>query len=103
MSMLGGAIWEVGAITIAPITEEVMWRGYALGRLPKVYNYHWRAIFITALSWALFHGPNIHLIAITFAAGIIAGYVYLRNHRLIQVIMAHLFINIWNWSAYLLS
>lgn len=102
MSLLGGVIWAVGAITIAPVAEEVMWRGYALGRLYKVYNYHWRAILITALSWAFFHGPNIYLIIITFAAGIVAGYTYLRSQRLIQVIIAHLLINVWNWSTYLL-
>lgn len=75
---------------IAPITEEVMFRGLLLNRL-RPYGEKF-AVVASALCFGLFHG-NLNQVFYAFAIGLVFAYVALRTGRLWQVMLLHAMVN----------
>ena len=80
------------------ISEEIMCRGYILGRLLQANVNRFLALFISSLIFAIFHmfNPNITILAFIniLIAGCMMGVVYLYTRNLWFPISLHLF---WNW------
>ena len=75
---------------IAPIAEEIMFRGLLLNRL-RPYGEKF-AVIASALCFGLFHG-NLNQVFYAFAIGLVFGYVALRTGRLWQVMLLHAMVN----------
>ncbi|NFN88393.1 CPBP family intramembrane metalloprotease [Clostridium sporogenes] len=86
----------VGFITtviIAPIFEEIIYRGIILDELLDKYNYK-KAIIISALVFAIVHFNFIQLTD-AFIAGIILAAVYCKTKSLIPCITIHFLNNLF--------
>ena len=78
-------------VIIAPIVEEVIFRGIIMSGFSR--NYHPAfAIFFSALLFALFH-LNPWQFAATFALGLILGYIRIRTGSVIACIAGHVIHN----------
>lgn len=87
----------VSLVFLAPLTEEVLFRGYLLQR----WSHKWgmmRAILLSSLFFGIIH-PDI-LSAIVF--GIVMCLIYLRSGSLIAAILMHATWNlmVWLWALY---
>ena len=81
----------LGAISVgllAPIAEEIGFRGVLLGGLLRMRCKPWVAIVLAAIVFALFHGMSIRILGTT-VFGIITGWLYWRTRSLIPGIIAH--------------
>ena len=87
-SSLGGGGWLlVSAVMLAPVFEEVIFRGYTAGILRRLYG-GLAAWFASSLIFGLVHLiPSVALSA-TFS-GLVLGYYYLRYRSLMMVIILH--------------
>ena len=72
---------------IAPIVEELIFRGLILQGLRRNYNAV-VSVFISALLFALFH-LNPWQFPATFILGLLLGWIVLRTHSLILSILGH--------------
>ena len=77
-------------VIIGPIFEELIFRKVFVDIIGK-YNIR-LAVFISAASFALFHG-NITQVIYTFAVGLIFGWVYAKTKNIFYTIFLHMFIN----------
>lgn len=75
---------------IAPIFEEIIFRGFFLKRFIPSYGVT-KAIIISSFLFAIIHG-NIHQGVNAFVIGIIIGYVYVKTGSLLTCIWIH-FVN----------
>ncbi len=88
----GTSLWIVIAVVvvIGPIFEELIFRK---GFIDAIGNYNSRfAIFISAASFALFHG-NLTQVIYTFGAGLMLGWIYTKTKNIIYPIILHMLIN----------
>lgn len=76
---------------IAPIIEEVIFRGILLNGMLKRYNPS-TAIIISSLLFALIHG-NLHQEINAFLLALIIGCIYYKTHSLYLTIYCHFFNN----------
>ncbi len=96
-ALVGAPIWFYLFVAfIEPINEEVLFRGFLVGRL---------GIIISALFFAIGHvGYNstfeIDVIA-AFIFGLLAGYVFKKRNSLYPSMMAHMLVNIVAVLAFL--
>ena len=77
-------------VVIGPIFEELIFRK---GFIDTIGNYNSRiAIFVSAASFALFHG-NLTQAIYTFGAGLMLAWVYTKTKNIIVPILLHMLIN----------
>ena len=83
---------------LVALTEEIMMRGYILGRLLHTRMNKFLALFVSALLFALLHifNPNVAFLPMLnlVIAGMLIGASYLYTRNLCFPISLHLF---WNW------
>lgn len=84
--------------TFVSITEEIMCRGYLLGRMLQSKTNKYFALLASSLIFALLHvfNPNITVLSFVniWLAGCMLGVAYLYTRNLWFPISLHLF---WNW------
>ena len=92
-SSLGGGGWLlVSAVMLAPMFEEVIFRGYTAGILRRLYG-GLVAWFASSLIFGLVHLIPSVVLSATFS-GLVLGYYYLRYRSLMMVIILHAMNNI---------
>ena len=92
-SGLGGGGWLlVSAVMLAPVFEEVIFRGYTAGILRRLYG-GLAAWFASSLIFGLVHLIPSVVLSATFS-GLVLGYYYLRYRSLMMVIILHAMNNI---------
>ena len=87
-------LFAAAAILLAPVTEEIFFRGFALGGLTRV----WWTLPAVLLSAALFAAAHFNLrvlIPFTFF-GILLSALYLRTQHLTAPVLTH---TLWNIGA----
>ena len=92
-SSLGGGGWLlVSAVMLAPMFEEIIFRGYTAGILRRLYGgmVAWLA---SSLIFGLVHIIPSVVLSATFS-GLVLGYFYLRYRSLSMVIILHAMNNI---------
>jgi membrane protease YdiL (CAAX protease family) len=97
-------VWQkiifIGLFTFsAGFTEELYWRGFVITQLEEAGQSSNRAILLSALGFSLVHGiffPD-KLVA-TFLLGLVAGYYYTRERKLLPLMLAHAFMDIWSYG-----
>lgn len=87
-SSLGGGGWLlISAVLLAPLFEEVLFRGYIAGILRRAYG-GVVAWFLSALLFGVAHMiPSVMVTA--FFSGLVLSFFYLRYRSLVMVIMLH--------------
>ena len=90
LSPLYLAVSFVTTAILAPVAEELMFRGVILRRLSSVSQGF--AIFASALIFGLMHGNFVQTI-LGFMLGIVFGYTAVKTGSLILPIAGHMFIN----------
>ncbi len=85
---------------VAPITEELLYRGFFLKTMSRVSQRF--GIFMSALFFALAH-ENIAQGILTFFLGILLGYVTTKHDSLVPAIVVHFTINTFSMSSTLIS
>ncbi len=80
-----GAFMKVAVV--APIVEELIFRGLILQGLRRNYNAFW-AVFMSALLFALFH-LNPWQFPATFVLGLLLGWIMLRTNNILLAIIGH--------------
>jgi membrane protease YdiL (CAAX protease family) len=105
----GGAklgVFVVVALVLAPVTEELMFRGLLLQSLRRRMSPEW-AVIVQALAFALAHpmlSPTLGDLAVVpalFALGAVAGVVAVRRGDLSASIMLHVGFNFWTTMSVL--
>ncbi len=92
-SSLGGGGWLlVSAVMLAPMFEEVIFRGYTAGILRRLYG-GLAAWVASSLIFGLVHLIPSVVLSATFS-GLVLGYFYLRYRSLMMVIILHAMNNI---------
>ena len=92
-SSLGGGGWLlVSAVMLAPVFEEVIFRGYTAGILRRLYG-GLAAWFASSLIFGLVHLIPSVVLSATFS-GLVLGYFYLRYRSLMMVVILHAMNNI---------
>lgn len=85
----------LGAFTIsilAPVLEEVMFRGAIQGYMMRRFNNPWVTILAAALVFGVFHLNPVQVVYATLL-GIIFGWIYYRTRSLLSVIVGHVLNN----------
>lgn len=89
--------WAIGvfasAVVLAPIAEEMLFRGLLQSCLRQLSHRPWVAILATSLLFALAHGQPANQPAL-FALAVILGYNYERTGRLLPAIAIHALFNL---------
>lgn len=95
-----GVIMAIATIVVAPIVEEIIFRGLILSRLRKAIP-GWLAVLISALLFGLCHG-QIVWICYAFVLGLIFGVMAQRSGSVWPSLLAHVLFNtIGHCSSYI--
>lgn len=93
--------WLIGSFflfLLVAVTEELVFRGYVLGRLLRTRMNKFLALFLSAVSFACLHlmNPNVAFLPMLnlILAGMLLGTTYIYTRNLWFPISLHLF---WNW------
>ena len=83
----------VSAVILAPLAEEVFFRGLVQSMLRRYCGNAWVAILITSALFALAHWQQLHAIPALFVLAVALGYNYERTGRLHAPILIHVLFN----------
>lgn len=84
-------------IVIAPLTEEILFRGVILEGFLNRYS-PTKAILYSSVFFSLFHFNPLQFVS-AFAGGVLLGYIYTKTRSLIPCILMHAFFNSICFSA----
>lgn len=99
--MNGGIISLISVCLIAPLIEEMLFRGMILRAFLESYSAS-SSILLSSLLFALFH-MTITQLPVAFVVGCLLGWLYVKTKSLWPSIMAHFFYNSFAmllWSTY---
>jgi len=83
------------AIIMAPLVEEVIFRGFLLKGFSQTFMGKYGAIIVTSLLWAIIHLQyELSYVAVIFVVGLVFGYARLRTNSIFTPLMMHFFMNL---------
>lgn len=91
-----GILMFIYSVLLAPISEELLFRGVTLGVARRAFPF-WIANIIQAFFFGVFH-MNMLQGCYTFVLGLILGYIYEKSGSLYHVIFFHFLFNLWGTS-----
>jgi len=86
---MGGVFGLVAGGILAPIAEEIGFRGVLMGGLLRMRCKPWIAIVVSAFVFSCFHGTYLQLFG-TMVFGIIVGWLYWRTRSLVPGMIVHM-------------
>lgn len=95
------AVLWISAGLLAPLAEELFFRGLIQNYLLSVLGSRWRAVLATSCVFALVHIPQPETVPALFVLGIVLGVAYGRTGALIVPIAVHALFNLRTllWEA----
>jgi membrane protease YdiL (CAAX protease family) len=87
------ALW-LCAVVIAPVAEELFFRGVCQTALNHVFRRPWLSTVLVGSAFGLAHFPQPQVVAPLIVLGVILGYVYERTGSLVAPITMHLLFNL---------
>lgn len=90
---LGRAQLIVAAVLIAPLAEEVFFRGLLLGMIRRAIGLPWAAIVVTSVGFGLVHVTQPQDVVPLVSLGLVLGYVRVRYDSLLACVVAHSLFN----------
>jgi membrane protease YdiL (CAAX protease family) len=88
------------AVLLAPVVEEIFFRGIIQSMLRQQIGRPWIAVIITATVFGLMHLAVPYSVPPLIFFGITAGYLYERTGRLLAPIVFHMLFNLAQVIAY---
>lgn len=85
------AVGYIYSCIIAPITEELLYRGMLLKVMSKANQRF--GIFVTALFFGLAHG-NVAQFILAFVLGIFLAQITMKHNSIVPAVVVHIFINV---------
>ncbi len=92
----------VGALLVAPLAEELFFRGVVLGGLCYHFGHSWLAITVSALAFGLVHTQPQDVLPLT-TMGIALGVLRLRYGRIWPCVVVHVLFNARTMTLVLLA
>ncbi|MEW6197524.1 MAG: CPBP family intramembrane glutamic endopeptidase [Planctomycetota bacterium] len=92
----------LGALIVAPLTEELFFRGVLLGAVCYHFGRAWPAIVATAVAFGLAHAQPQDIIPL-ISLGLVLGYLRLRCRALWPCIVLHVLFNARTMAFVLLA
>ena len=94
------ALWS-GAFVIAPIAEELFFRGMVQTILGNFLGSRWSAILFTSLAFGLIHFSQPYAIVALIFLAILIGYSYEKTGSMLPPILIHALFNLKSliWDA----
>ncbi len=95
------ALW-LGAVLVAPLAEELFFRGIVQTFLVGLIQHRWAAVALTSLTFGLVHFQQVHAIPALVVLGILIGYSYERTGSLLPPVVIHAVFNLKTliWYAF---
>jgi membrane protease YdiL (CAAX protease family) len=91
-------------VVLAPVAEELLFRGFLLSALSRSFLGFWPAAFVTNLMWTALHYQQPVLgLATVFISGLLLSYLLWRTGSLWTCIFAHGFYNAYPTTLLLLT
>ncbi len=87
------ALW-LCAVVIAPVAEEVFFRGVCQTALNHVFRRRWLSTVLVGSAFGLAHFSQPQVVVPLIVLGVILGYVYERTGSLVAPITMHLLFNL---------
>jgi len=87
------AMW-LSAVLVAPVAEEVFFRGIVQTLLLNVLRRRWAALALASLVFAAVHFPQPQAIPALAVLGVLLGYAYERTGSLLPAIAVHSLFNL---------
>ena len=98
-------VWKIlivlSAVVLAPLTEEMFFRGLVQSMLRRHLHHPWTCIVITSVGFALVHAPYWSTMPVLFVLSVALGYNYERCGRLYPSILMHAVFNTVNIIVFL--
>lgn len=83
----------INAALLAPIMEELLFRGLLQTALAQHLRSTWVAIAVTAVTFGMIHGDVKQTVLPLIVFGVVLGYVYARSGSLMAAILLHMVFN----------
>lgn len=97
--IVGLTVFE--AAVIAPIIEELFFRGMVQPALARWWRSTWAAIVFCGLAFGAIHSTNVETVPALALFGMVLGFVYARTRSLTAAILLHMLFNVktlvWLW------
>lgn len=90
---LAAGLTTISAVVLAPVNEEILFRGLVQPLLAVGTRSAWIAILVCGAAFACFHYPLVHTMPALFALGLLLGYLRARTGSLALVILLHMVFN----------
>lgn len=74
---------------LAGLLQQILFQGYFFNRYHAFFKSRATAIFFTALTFSLFHLPNLPLSVITFGLGLYASFFFSAHRNIFAVALLH--------------
>lgn len=93
-------LWA-GAVLIAPVAEELFFRGLLQTLLVRLARNRWLSIVLASLAFGAVHFQQPHAMAALAVLGVLIGYAYERTGSLVPPIVIHAVFNLKTliWDA----
>ena len=82
----------ISMVVLAPLLEEILFRGAIQGVLMRLFGKPWPAIVVAALIFGIVHWNPVQVVYATLL-GIVLGWIYYRSGNLVYVIVGHVLNN----------
>ncbi len=92
----------LGAVLVAPLTEELFFRGVLLGAVCHHFGRAWPAVVATAVAFGLAHAQPQDILPL-ISLGLVLGYLRLRCRALWPCILLHVLFNARTMAFVLLA
>lgn len=99
-SVFWQAMVVLSAVVLAPLAEEIFFRGLLQSMLRRYTRRPWISVLITSALFAAVHLPHAQTVGALFVLGIALGYNYERSGRLYAPIIVHAVFNAVNILLY---
>ncbi len=91
---LGGKVLVIiSAVVLAPIAEELFFRGIVQSMLRRYFYRPWPAVIVTSVIFGLLHYKTPQNVPALILFGAVLGYIYERSGRLYPAILTHALFN----------
>jgi membrane protease YdiL (CAAX protease family) len=94
-SVLSMWVLLFAVIFMAPLVEEIVFRGFLLKGFSQTFMGYYGAIVVTSLLWAMSHMQyELAYVAVIFVVGLVFGYARLKTNSILTPLIMHFFMNL---------
>lgn len=86
-------LWS-GAAVVAPLAEELFFRGFMQTMLLGMLDHRWLAIAITSIAFGMVHYPQPHAVPALIFLSLLLGFAYERTGSLMAPVAIHALFNL---------